>query len=225
MTRMLRTLCVVGLFVGLASTAHADLIVIDPNDYTLGTDLSTMFPGVTLSRLTNQPNTAGPDGLTAFQPLATSVLATGTYHDPATLSFGGPASDLDLYDSCSARGSAFSSLCVYNVFEVRFDAPTHAFQLDSIFFSDSSGIIVYDTLGNRISGYSTTYSRRNAYDGAGTFTMTRSTADIGRIVFGGLYGAATATRVSYNVPEPVTLGFMTLGLAGAGVFARRRRQS
>jgi hypothetical protein len=132
-TRTFRTLCAVGLFVGLASPVRADLIVVDPNNSSQGTNLSTLFPGLTLSRVTNQPGST-------FQPVATSVFATGTYHAPGTLSFGGPASDIDRYDACSTLGSSFN--CAYSVFEMRVDGGTNFFQLDSIFFSDSPGIIV-----------------------------------------------------------------------------------
>jgi len=215
-TSTYRILCAVGLFVGLASPARADLIVIDPNAYAQGTNLSTLFTGVTLSRVTNQAGTA-------FRPVSTSVFATPTYHQPGILSLGGPATDIDRYDACSTLGASFN--CAYNVLELRFTGGTNFFQLDSIFFTDMPGIIVYDTAGNRLSGYTSLFTPRNTFDGAGTFTMTRGTADIGRVVFGGLFGAATTTRVSYNVPEPMTLGFMTLGLVGAGVFARRRQKA
>jgi hypothetical protein len=216
-TALFRVVCVVGLLVGLVSPARADLIVADPNAFALGTNLSAVFPGLTLSRLTNQA------GSTEFRPVATSVFASPTYHQPGTLSFGGPANDLDRYDACSTLGASIN--CAYNVLEVRFDTPTSFFQLDSIFFTDMPGIIVYDTSGNRLSGFTSVFTPRNTYDGAGTFTMSRGTADIGRVVFGGLFGATPATRVSYNVPEPMTLGLMGLGLVGAGVFTRRRRKS
>lgn len=214
MRKALRTFCAVGFVVGLAAPAYADLMVIDPNNTSQGTNISTLFPGVTLSRLTNQPGST-------FNPISTSVFSRETYHNPGALSIGGPASDLDQYEACSTRG--FSLTCAYAVLEVRFTGGTDFFQLDSVFFSDLAGILVYDLSGNRLYGYDSLFTPRNTYDGAATFTMSRERADIGRIVFGGLYGAATATRISYNVPEPMTLGFMGLGMLGAGLFARRRR--
>jgi hypothetical protein len=224
-TAMFRVLCVVGLLAGLASPVRADLIVADPNAHTLGTNLSAMFPGLSLTRLTNQPNQDGPDGRTAFRPVASPVYATGTYHDPTTLSLGGTMFHLENYDICSRAGSTFASLCAYQVLELTFDTPTSFFQLDSIGFSDGAAIIVFDIFGNRLSGFQTVHSLRNTGGSATTFTMTRSTADIGRIVYGGNVGTTTATRLTYNVPEPLTLGFVSLGLVGAGIFARRRKSS
>jgi hypothetical protein len=210
------------LLPGLASQARADLIVVNPNDFASGTDLSTMFHGVTMAHLRNEANQDGPNGGAAFRPVAAPVYAISTYHDPTTLSIGGMGIDVDAYDACS-RGVGWQCSW-YDVLEVRFDDPTNFFQIDSVFYSDGPSILAFDVLGNRIYDFVTTYSIRPDYSGAATITLTHATSDIARVVYGGVSGNATPTRISYNVPEPLTLGFMSLGLAAAGLFARRRQR-
>jgi hypothetical protein len=228
--RVVRTLLVI-VFVAVAAPARADLILIDANAYAAGTDLSELFLGSSLLHLTNQRNTDGLDGRELFRPTGAPVLALRNFHSPEVLSIGSFARDLNDYDSCSQAplGSPFACRA-YSVLELRLDNPTNFITIDSVWFSDSPGIRAYDTAGNllNLTAPGSLYTHvggvldpsNSAF--ASTITLTRSQADVSRIVFGGVAGSSTPLRMSYNVPEPGTLGLVALGLAGARLFRKRR---
>jgi PEP-CTERM motif len=228
-TIWVRTLCAVVLLTAFAMPARADLIVVDPNDFAVGTDLSTLFPGLTMAKLTNLPNSDGLNGFPTYQPVASPVYAVSTYHVPDGLSVGGHTVDLLDYWDCS-RSISGSPWCgsSWNVLELRFDSPTDFLSIDTRFFMDTPDIIAYDAFGDvldlRAQG-----SRRDTYSDLtfpggwsfGTITVERTHADIARVVYGGYIGNTTPVRIVYGVPEPTTLGLMGLGLFGVALLKRR----
>lgn len=228
--RPLRVLWGAIIFVTFASSARGELIVVDPNEYSLGTDLSTMFAGLSMAHLSNQPNQDGVDGRQLFEPVASPVYAVSTYHAPTILSVGGMSRELLDYAGCSETVFGTLIYCsLYDVLELRFDSPTNFVQIDSRSFSDGPDILAYDALGNRIAGwgyggYTFTATPADSESWASTITLSRDQGDIARIVYGGLIGNSTPTRITYSVPEPTTLGLMGLGVLGSGLFSTYRRR-
>ena len=213
----LRTFCAVLLFTGFTSSAWADVITINASDYPLGTDLSHMLEGVSMAKLSSFGGLA---------ETVSPVYAVSTYHAPGVLSFGGLASTIDEYQTCHNNPGSLSCYG-YDVLELRFDAPTDFVQINGFMFSDGPDMMAYDTAGAVIAGFrSRAQPSVITYAAVGSgystsVTITRDARDIARVVYGGLLGNASPTQVTYNVPEPTTLGFMSLGLLSAGLFRTR----
>lgn len=206
------------LVVLTASSARADLIVVNAADYPLGTDLSTAFTGLTMSRLRQS-------GSMTYNPTITGVHTVIDY--PISVPSLGGAFGLSEYLGCStAVGPSFNCLSGFNVLEFSFDAPTNFFEIDGYFFTDPNFLIAYDLQGNIITDFTRTYSA--GIDGTTRSTLTVSRTertDISRIVYGGYSDSTvTPTRVRYNVPEPATLALIGLGVAAGAVLRRRRKQ-
>jgi len=221
---------VVGLVATLAAPARADLIVIDANHYRPGTDLTTLFSGLSMAHLHNDPNHDGTSGRELYRPIASPVYAVSTHHAPELLSVGGLSRELVSYTICAGSVNGSSECPQYDVLELRFDAPTDLVQIDSRWFSDQPGILAYDALGNLLRTWGNginsplvRYSETHTpvgNDWASTLTLESDQPLIARIIYGGLAGPATPTRVAYNVPEPTTLVLITLGLVGARLLSR-----
>jgi hypothetical protein len=204
----------------MASTAHADIITIDPNNFPLGTDLSEMFDGVTLSRLVNERNNDGPSGQEIYRPVASPVVVSewdGWGRHLGLYSF------VDEYQDCYG-GSIFARCQGYNVLEIAFTQPTDYISIWGAYWVDRPSIALYDASGAQINALlefeggllpNDNHWRR--------ITAQRQTADVARVVVGGVVGNSLVTRVDYNethtVPEPSTLLVMA---AGAIMMLRRR---
>jgi len=224
----LKTFCAALLFTGFASSARADLIVVNANDYPLGTDLSAVFAGVSMSKLVQSAW-----GITGIPVGATTapVYAISTYHDPTVLSFGGMADSIDGYLACTNNPSSWScGQTGYSVLELRFDQPTDFVQLSGLFFSDAPSIMAFDTAGNQIAGFGGFGNYVEAVtfgvlSNGSSITLARNQRDVARVVYGGVQGVSTPTQVSYKVPEPTTLGFLAVGLLSAGLLRARSSSS
>jgi hypothetical protein len=230
-TKHFRAACAAFLLSGVASAAGASPITINPNDFPFGTDLSTMYAGVTLSHLRNEPNHDGVDGREVFRPIASAVYAIPTYHAENVLSIGGFGMEVYGYERCRQMGpmGSLSSDCSnYDVLDLSFHTPTSFLEVSSIFFSDGPSILAYDVSGNPIAfapgEFETTYTPVDANNSpiASTITLTRAQSDISRIAFGGVEGNSTPLEITYKVAEPATAGLLLLGVAGAAAFRRRR---
>lgn len=220
MTRVL-ILCVV-LFGG-ATTASANIITINAADYPLGTDLSTMLEGVSMSRLVNRPNADGINGRTVFDPVASSVLLSEV--NLVGQSFGGSFRNFEDFEVCQRMGSSGAG-CGYNVMQLEFSTPTNFVQLLSASFSDPAGIAAFDIFGNRIAmGVGSTERLTNTPEQylLNTLVVAREQNDIARVVFGGFSTASRPTEITYNrVPEPSTLLIMSMGVLAAARWRKRK---
>ncbi len=203
------------LFVATASRAQADMIVVNASDYPLGTDLSTMFTGLTMSRLSQ---TTGA----TYNPTISGVHTVIDYPIPVP-SFGGTFG-LSEFLACSAAGGQPSIGCLdgYNVLEFTLAAPTDFFEIDGYFFTDPNFLVAFDEQGNIVPFFSRTYESGIGGTTRSILTASRERASITRIVYGA-YSATTVTptRIRYNVAEPATLALVGLGVAGA--LLRRRK--
>jgi hypothetical protein len=227
------------LSVCVAASARADIITINPNAHAVGTDLSHLFPGVSMAQLTQ---TAG----STYNPVSSAVMATPDYYGDAvgSLVMGG-GGILEGYQTCYAAsqtgGSAPGACGSWNsALELTFDGPANFVTITAAWLSDGPGMLAYDSAGNMIgscfspfgpggagsSGLCDAYIiPNNSVGNLSTVTIARAEGDIARVVFGGLIGRAMATEVTYGVPEPATLALMGIGFAGAAMMRRRRRRT
>jgi hypothetical protein len=227
----------------LAAPAQADLIVVNPNSFAPGTDISRLFPGVTISTLTQDPWTlAGPP--VPFTPIARAATVNAGF-GPSTQAIGGGfnwANDINAYNSCHGRTGYvgqpdFACRGGYSLLEMRFDAPTDFVSIEGLFNSDAPNIIVYDINDNPIlaaihtgplmQGLSQSISANSGNGPAQRSIFEASVNDrlISRIVYGGYDNGVTPVGLSYNVPEPTTLGLMALGLVGLWRSRASRRRA
>jgi hypothetical protein len=222
----------------LPAAAGAVIIVVDPRDHAIGTDLSHAYDGLTMQRLRQNANT--PAG---YDPVATPVtVSESCSYGPSPCLSG--YSEINEWGGCvSGTAAGFlprsCSIDHWSVLDLTFDVPTNLFQISASFGADTPGMNLYDSLGNLItrcwgvlgtnSACQHTYQREhqspNGYvDNLLTLTFESTEANISRVVFGGVMGGVTANQIlyRYNVPEPGTFTLLGLGLVGMGLSRRKR---
>jgi len=219
-------LVLVGVF---ASPAKADIIVLDPNAYAIGTDVSEILPGLSMSVVAGQ----------SFWEAT---------HSPVVVTAGGYGSDfgsLDLgrtyfaeyLERCTPGAGGTGRECdhQYRLQELTFDAPTNFIQISAAAGADGFAMYAYDAAGNRIGScgflWGSTYGNPGCVNllassvsvNHGAMTFQREQGDISRVLFGGLAGTASITGVQYSVPEPSSLAAILIGVAAFQLRRRRRR--
>jgi hypothetical protein len=225
-----------------ARSAGATVITIDPASYASGTNVSTMFEGLTISVLENRANALGTYNPTSLQAIV-DACAIGPCGDPGgpTAGIGGIVGMAHHYDFCfqRSRQGLTSQDCrdSWIVLELQFESGTDYVEIDSIWNSDLPGLWAYDSQGNLVDmcymafptaslGTHTTCSfveGSSNGSGLGTTTLRSDTTDIARVIFGGWVGAGTVTGISYSVPEPGSLSAFLVGLSGIYWTTRKRR--
>jgi len=192
------------------SAASADLITIDADAYAPGTDVSTVFDGVTLSHLTftvagmqsSPVYSAGCSGLPVCNALGTASFgwqqANGTINS-------------HWYSSDSAIGNCLRQNYPYcynrmaqQLLEVSLDTATDFIEFDSTYLSDFPWVWALDATGNLLSvtkqitilqstGPGSTYGHQRV-------TVTSPLANIARIVIAGNGGFSTVNTITYDGP-------------------------
>ena len=196
--------------------AQAIIIVVEPDDFSIGTDLTNAFPGVTLS-VQGQPTTKviAADGANAAGccnpfPVTTGLLIFG--QDPQ------PVPPLQKFNEA-----------LFGLMRADFALPTDYVQIDIIFDDDDIGILrAFDATDVLLDSVlvSGAGDQRGGLPPYVTAVISRGTSDIAYITVGGWDSeGGILDNLQFNrtsVPEPSTVIIFALALSGLYAFQRRR---
>jgi hypothetical protein len=218
----------------VAGSASANMVTIEPDDFTLGTNLSNVTPGVHLSTLDGGDIfAAGVQIQTQYAqaPTGNLVFAQGTGYGLSNW-YGIPASGF--------LGNIWSQNIVAwpdRVMVVRFDRPTDYFSFQGGGYSTGPFLAAYDENGDHmVNGSFTTnafdFHQGPTNDGGGaehffSYELTSSATNIGFVIIGGNDNFARIDHIKYaSVPEPSTaILFLTLLLPLVMQRTRNQRTS
>lgn len=197
--------------------------MVEPDNYSLGTDIRSVFPGITLS-VQGEPSTKVivVDGYSTF--VGTNVATTGTKM------FGqDPVSGTTIPDAEKNWGDNAIGLL-----RADFASPVNYVQIDLIFDDDDTGFLkAFNASGNLLAIFMGQGDGRGASSPfcppfcspTVTASISRPTADIAYILAGGISGEAhyLDNLQVHAVPLPTALWLFGSGLVGLFGFMRRDR--
>jgi hypothetical protein len=199
----------------ICSPAHAGLVTIDADDYAAGTNVSNLSPYVKLSNgfSTADPSFGDPvfSATSPFAPTGSRVFATGP-------SGGGFA-----FLPESQRVGGVGDTIAWGL-ALAFDDPVSNITLSALNFGYGPGLSVQgwvvDAAGNVTSIVNTA-----AIGLGGSLAFNVAGGGISTLIIGGedSIAALQFDSLSFQVPEPGTLGLLLAGAAAVGLFSRRRR--
>jgi hypothetical protein len=212
--RSIKLLAIVSVLA--ASTAGAATITRNPRDFAIGTDVSSAFPGVTLTKLTSVP------GATTYAPTLSPVTITNCAGYAACALFGsayalsGNLHGASEHRNCyNANMAGFSSLHCgepWAVLQATFDTPTDFVQFHWTSLSDPPLMTAYDEAGNEIlacgaygpASCMTTHQFSPGFELMGTIRLTSGSTKIKRVVIGSFAASTRLYMMQYDVTKPVT---------------------
>jgi hypothetical protein len=219
-------LAVFGFSVG-ASNAEV-VVVVDPDDYEVGANLSSAVPGVTITYLRQDPQTS-----TTYNPTRSDVYAapcTGYFcYYPDGLAFGSPSLTLEAenYHACLALGSYTPCfLRGFRAIELLFDSSTDYFEVRMDYWGLSPVAYAYDSNNELIADctqWNPTCDRDTIHNPATTYTdivsLRGDDRRVARVVVGGMLDWAVLQQFSFSETDPGRLlRYLSdeLNSAGAG---------
>jgi hypothetical protein len=203
----------VSALVGLMATsaAQADVTTIDADPYTSGTDVSTVFDGVTLAHVTwangGYQSTAAYTSScgTAPSPVCNALgLAAFAWQTPTgTFSKNWTLDSTATVETC-LQNPAYSrcSSVPQHILELSFDADTDFIQFDSTYTNDWPDVLAFDAAGNVVTVTKQvtilqTYTAGVLY-GHQVLMVSSASANISRVWIAGSGGNSTVNVVSFK---------------------------
>jgi len=201
----------------LSANVSAAIVNIEPDGFAAGTNIETVFSGVTLS-VEGRPDAEvlAVDSYYVFNPGAIyerHMATTGTLVFGYT-PVGSPISSGQVWDEDT-----------YGMLRADFDVATDFVSIDLIFDDDDTGVLyAFDSVGNLLDTFMASGDGRGVTPFV-TASISRSSADISYILAGGLNAEALfLDNLQVNaVPVPGAVWLFGSGLIGLIGVARRKR--
>jgi hypothetical protein len=227
----------IAVFLTLAGTAQAGYTILEPNNYALGTNVSSVVPGISLSSVTlkwdqdeqrnvvatSEPVYAVESGLPTIGNVLGSDPRNSFWERTDQLPYENPSLRVDFALSGGVSSVLFrwSDWECYSV-EYCFDMPimqifdTHDSLIATCNFHESQPVVAGCT--HIPLGYiDDTNTDRSFYTG-----YTNSIGNIGYVMIGNFQ---FVDEMRVQVPEPATLGLLGLGVLALGIRRRRLMRS
>jgi hypothetical protein len=221
-----------------ATTARADLVLFEPDDYDVGADISIANLYVTLAAFSS----IDPLGPT-YAPVRVENGAPTTGTRTFGLSWGGNGNSLVAGANCFAqvgRGESGGSNCSatfggFSAMLMTFKDPTDYVQISGAFFAeDHTELYGFDDAFNPVGTLSSVVFNRPCGPLEGlaclnTASLTALSPSIRYVLAGGWSNNTSLDDLRFNVknvgvPEPGTLSLLALGLIGIGFACRRHER-
>jgi hypothetical protein len=202
-----------------SAAASAGTVTRNPRDHALGTDVSSLYGGVTLTKLTSVA------GATTYAPTMSPVIVTNCAGYAACALFGnayayggnlyGAAEFRSCYNANLAGGSSIFCGESWSVMQATFTTPTDFVEFHWTAWSDPPQMFAYDAAGNEIgacgpvgpSSCMTTHTFSPGFEKMGTIRLVANGATkIKKVVVGSFGASARIYMMQYDVTKTVPCG-------------------
>ena len=239
---MLRTALLFALV--MATPANAIIVTIDPDEFDNGTNLASVYPGVTIRFLNAAPGTGAEfrdpyvmEDIGCYTPGASCLAATGAKLFSGltgTADSGSPSISEAAYcfqngDFCASAAQHWGGRVGFNLLLVEFQQATDFAQISGTFLNDFVMAYAFDSNFNQVavSQFGGQFDFSRCRDGTSndwctnTVSVESSQQNISWMLAGSWAGIAFVDDLKFHgVPEPSSLSLF--GLAILGLVIRRK---